>query len=101
MTNADKTEKKEHAAIDPMAQVRELLFGEAERKAQQTIEGLEAKLNQAQAQIEARLAKIEATAEQDRMEARERDAAAIRRIGEMIERVGREIIGAADSSGSK
>jgi hypothetical protein len=101
MANVDKTDKKEPAAIDPMAQVRELLFGEAERRTQQTTEGLEAKLNQARSEIEARLAKIEATAERDRMEARERHAAAIRGIGELIERVGREIVEAADRSGSK
>lgn len=101
MANMDKTDKREPAAIDPMAQVRELLFGEAERRAHQTAEGLEAKLKQTQSELEARLARIEATAERDRIEARERNAAAIRSIGELIERVGREIVEAADRSGSK
>lgn len=101
MSRVDETEKKEPTVNDPMAQVRELLFGEAERRAQQTIEGLEAKLHQAQSDIEARLAKIEATATRDRIEAQDRQAAAIRGIGELFERVGREIIEAADRSGTK
>ena len=89
------------ATTDPMAQVRERLFGEAERRAQQTIEGLEAELTRARSEIEARLASIEAEAARDRAEARERQSAEIRSLGERIERVGREIDEAADRAGIK
>ena len=101
MAKTDKSEEIETANPDPMTQVRELLFGEAERRAQQTIDGLAAKLDETRSEIEARLAQIEADAERDRTEAQDSQAAAIRALGERIERVGRDIIEAADRAGTK
>lgn len=85
-------------AADPMNQVRELLFGDAERRTRDSHDALTARLDGMQAEIGARLDAIDAQVERDRRELRDHHAAEMRALGDRIARMGREIVEAAGKS---
>ncbi|MDB2407200.1 hypothetical protein N9W17_01535 [Jannaschia sp.] len=112
-STASKEDEPEHGAAaegavpgaqtpaDPMSQVRELLFGESERRTRDSYAGLSARLDGIHAEIGERLDAMAAQAERDRRELRDHHAAEMRSLGERIARMGQEIVEAAGKSERK
>ncbi len=79
---------KQALPIDPMEQVRELLFGEAKRSAEQNFEALEAKIEAMRADFLARLAALESQITQLSRDTEENHSASLHAVGSAIAQLG-------------
>jgi len=82
---------------DPMEQVRELLFGEARRNAEQTVTALDAKVESIRAEFLARFASLEnrlnelsRETKQDQAQSIETIGSAIAQLGDSLQTLGRQ-----------
>lgn len=79
---------REALPIDPMEQVRELLFGEAKRSTEQNFEAIEAKIEAMRADFLARLAALEGQLVQLSRDTEENHSASLHAVGSAIAQLG-------------
>lgn len=85
---------------DPMEQVRDLLFGQAQRQVSERQADLDARIANVEGALLSRIAELEAQIGEVRDEAARERRASVIEIGERITALGREVVASAKPGGS-
>jgi len=95
--NGEEPGAAKRAPLDPMEQVREILFGELKRNAEQTIGALDAKVDAMRAEflsrfasLESRLNELSRETKQDQAQSIETIGSAIAQLGDSLQSLGRQ-----------